>query len=38
MGSLGKQEEKHRDILDAELETGFGEQQLKQAAPKQIRG
>ena len=29
MGSLGKQEEKHPDILDVELETGFGEQQLK---------
>ena len=25
LGSLGKQEEKHPDILDAELETGFGE-------------
>ena len=25
MGSLGKQEEKHPAILDAELETGFGE-------------
>ena len=25
IGSLGKQEEKHPDILDAELETGFGE-------------
>ena len=23
MGGLGKQEEKHPDILDAELETGF---------------
>ena len=29
MGSLGKQEEKHLDILDAELETGLGEQKLK---------
>ena len=29
MGSLGKQEEKHPDILDAELETGFGERKLK---------
>ena len=29
MGSLGKQEEKHPDILDAELEIGFGEQYLK---------
>ena len=29
MGSLGKREEKHPDILDTELETGFGEQQLK---------
>ena len=28
-GSLGKQEENHLDILDAELETGFGEQRLK---------
>ena len=27
--SLGKQEEKHLDILDAELETGFGEKKLK---------
>ena len=27
--SLGKQEEKHPDILDAELEIGFGEQKLK---------
>ena len=25
LGSLGKQEEKHPDILDAELEIGFGE-------------
>ena len=29
MGSLGKQEEKHPDILEAELETRFGEQYLK---------
>ena len=29
MGGLGKQEEKHPDILDAELEIGFGEQKLK---------
>ena len=27
--NLGKQEEKHHDILDAELETSFGEQKLK---------
>ena len=26
MGSLGKQEGKHPEILDAELETCFGEQ------------
>ena len=29
MGSLGEQEEKHPDILDAELETGFREKKLK---------
>ena len=28
MGSLGKQEEKHPDIMDVELETGFGENSL----------
>ena len=29
MGSLGQQEEKHPTILDAELETGFGELLVK---------
>ena len=28
MGSLGKHEEKHPDILDAELETGLGKNSL----------
>ena len=28
-GRLGKQEKNHPDILDVELETGFGEKKLK---------
>ena len=36
MGILGQTGIKHPEILDAELETGLGKAQLKEAAPEQI--